>query len=188
MEKLPLLDSNNQPLTTSQSEEPAPPPAYPNTPTDITASFSNLSLGRTTGKEPTADQCIAHLKLLECFHELRETVATTDGLYGIDDAIVSAVIYGSNKTLASSAHSESAYATLLTKVREKRWAIYVAQAVRRFERWWEQCIEPRDNYSRPDENATNPANWQEKLIPFSKSNLPPIGTQSRLPSSTGLTS
>ena len=114
-------------------------------------------------EKPTADQCIAHLKLLECFHELRETIATTDGLYGIKDAY------------ASTAASESSHASLLTKIREKRWSIYVTQAVKRFELWWMNCIEPRGNHPQPMKNATSPALWKERLTPFTKSNLPPIG-------------
>ena len=123
-------------------------------------------------EKPTADQCIAHLKLLECFHELRETIATTDGLYGIKDAY------------AASTANGSSHASLLTKIREKRWSIYVTQAVKRFELWWANCIEPRGNnpqpvrkgYPPPLITSTSPATWKERLTPFSKSNLPPIGT------------
>lgn len=114
--------------------------------------------------KPTVDQCIAHLKLLECFHELRETVATTDGLYGIKD------------DYASSAANESSRASLLTKIREKRWSIYVTQAVKRFELWWTNCIEPHGYHPQPLKNARNPALWKVRLTPFTKTNLPPIGT------------
>jgi len=44
---------------------------------DITAAFSNLNLARPHDKlqKPTANQCLAHLKLLEAFHQLRQDIA-----------------------------------------------------------------------------------------------------------------
>ena len=136
----------------------------PSLPIDVTAGFANITLDDRMSEKPTADQCVAHLKLLECFHELREMIATTDGLYGIKDAY------------ASSAANESSRASRLTKIREKRWSIYVVQAVKRFELWWANCIEPRGYLPQPLKSATKPIWWKERLTPFSKSNLPPIGT------------
>jgi len=141
----------------------SPPPSYSALPPDITASFSSLSLGRGTAK-PTRDQCVAHLKLLECFHELRENVATNDGLFGIRDRF------------ADEIHDPKARAEFLLKIREKRWAVYVAKAAERFDAWWQyaieisgkmQCLQDLSQLSATINNAK----------PFGpmKDSLPPIG-------------
>ncbi|MCJ1389925.1 hypothetical protein MMC18_002782 [Xylographa bjoerkii] len=106
------------------------PPSYSSVPPNITAAFSNLRLGRSAGI-PTADECIAHLKLLEAFSQLREDVGTTDGLYGIRDDFIE----------PSSFRTEKETVELLTAMREKRWAIYVTNAVQRFEIYWKVCIQ-----------------------------------------------
>lgn len=156
--------SKIHPPSSSNSNETSPPPVYSNNPPDVTAAFSTLRLNGTTEQGPSADQCIAHLKLLECLHELRETVATTDGLYGINDAVI------------PSGLDQSTHASMLTKIREKRWSIYVAQAAKRFELWWEHCVGPIGYYITPRETATMPTLWKEKIdSELSVSNLPPIG-------------
>lgn len=64
------------------------PPSYTSTLTpDLTAGFSNLNL-RNEDVKPTVDQCIAHLKLLEAFYQLREDIGSHDGLYGIRDELL----------------------------------------------------------------------------------------------------
>lgn len=114
---------------TSEPLEQEPPPTYSANPSDLTAAFSNLTIDRES-PTPTADQCIAHLKLLEAFHHLREDVATTDGLFGINDSLVSAD------------EPEKRQSEILRRIREKRWAVYVARAASRFEKWWQQSVQP----------------------------------------------
>lgn len=148
----------------SRSKESSPPPLYAANPPDITAGFSGLNLNQRKSAKPTRDRCIAHLKLLECFHELRETIATTDGLYGIWDNFVPSYL------------NERDHAALLTKVREKRWSIYVAQAAKRFEAWWKDCIGLIGSVVRPWEQVVNPSLWKDDpAIIFSNADLPPIG-------------
>ena len=65
------------------------PPSYSQDAVDITSHFAKLDLNSTSSK-PTVDQCIAHLKLLEAFHQLREDVATSDGLRRISKGIIEA--------------------------------------------------------------------------------------------------
>ena len=145
------------------SKDHSPPPSYSADPPDITAAFSNLSLGRETAK-PTRDQCIAHLKLLECFHQLRETVATNDGLFGIRDDFAEQGLAPGDK------------ADLLVKIREKRWAIYVAKAAKRFEAWWQHGVEVFGRMPLlQDLGRTSAA--MESAMPFDdmKHHLPPIG-------------
>lgn len=114
---------------TSESLEQQSPPAYSAYPSDLTAAFSNLTIGRGS-PTPTPEQCIAHLKLLEAFHQLREDVATTDGLFGINDSLV------------STNESKPNQCDILRRIREKRWAVYVARAASRFEKWWQESVQP----------------------------------------------
>ena len=139
-------------------------PSYTANPPDITAAFSNLSLERTTSK-PTTDQCIAHLKLLEAFCQLREDVGNTDGLYGIKDEFVS--------SMASDRNKEA-----LAKMREKRWCIYVTQAVRRFEAYWHKCLQKDAGIIRQtDLQLPYMDNLlkEQGVLKFTKDHLPPLG-------------
>ncbi len=164
-----LLDKH-RPATTAPKDH-SPPPAYianasedaNANPADITAAFSNLDLRASA--VPTPDQCIAHLKLLEAFHQLREDVALHDGLYGIYDHFV------------SDKESEAQRTEILTQVREKRWAIYVAKAAKRFECWWTNCVEAgatkADWKNLPSVFARGPEVGSR--FTFTKNDLPPLG-------------
>ena len=108
-----------------------PPPlytveAYPNA-SDI-AGLATLDL--STKKTRPISDLSAHLKLLESFHQLREDIALHDGIFGIWDSFV------------PSTRSEREQAEILLKIREKRWAIYVAKAASRFQTWWQASVEP----------------------------------------------
>lgn len=158
------VEKTNAVLATT---EDSPPPSYAardeNSIPDITAAFSNLDL--RSSRKPTADQCTAHLKLLEAFHQLREDVALNDGLFGLQDAFV------------SSTEDERQHAELLTKVREKRWAVYVAKAAKRFQSWWEMVIEPsaqrlqQKNIPTIFEQAPEAGN----ALLIDQDHLPPLG-------------
>jgi hypothetical protein len=91
---------------------------------ELNAAFSSLNLGANTAL-PTADQCLAHLKLLSAFHTLKEDTGYTDGLFNLWDAKCEMV---SNRD------------EMLAKMREKRWSLYIARAVERFEAWWLQVL------------------------------------------------
>ena len=161
---LSSASATNQLSPSLASKEASPPPSYTTNQPDITAGFSRLTLDQRQSAKPVRDQCIAHLKLLECFHELRETTATTDGLYGVWDRFVPSHL------------NERDHATLLTKIREKRWSIYVAQAAKRFESWWKNCVLPKGSTAQPGEKEESPSSWDNDVaLQFSKSTLPPIG-------------
>ena len=133
---------------------------------DITAAFSNLNLAPSA--KPTPDVCIAHLKLLEAFHQLREDVACEDGLFGISDAFVDA------------AQSDQQRAELLAKIREKRWQVYVTKASKRFERWWITCVEPNEERNRLLGQSKMPSVFKQspergQRLEWSKDDLPPLG-------------
>ena len=147
------------------------PPAYaqddPNLHVpDITAAFSKLNLAPSA--KPTPDICIAHLKLLEAFHQLREDVACEDGLFGIRDAF------------ADAAQSDQERAKLLAKIREKRWQVYVTKASKRFERWWITCVEPNEEKNRLLRQSNMPSIFKHSpdhggRLEWNKDDLPPLG-------------
>lgn len=160
-------DKTIEKKTYSTPIEKQPLPQYSLDSPDIVAAFSNLNLGSERTKL-SQDQCIAHLKLLEAFHQLREDVATTDGLFGIKDSLV------------PESASEALRAELLLKIREKRWAVYVVKAVSRFETWWKTSVEPGGLMLRQSEiNQRFPyvinGDGEKDQLTFTAENLPPLG-------------
>jgi hypothetical protein len=106
-----------------------PPPAEPKQLTDkelaeLTAAFSSLKLPAVATKVDEST-CLAHLKLLSAFHNLKEDVGYNDGLWEIYDSRARTETEGDSNT-----------DSVLSKLREKRWALYVARAVDRYESWW----------------------------------------------------
>ncbi|KAI9813014.1 MAG: hypothetical protein M1832_006405, partial [Thelocarpon impressellum] len=119
-----------------------PPPAYmPAQSGALPAGISSLTFNAAGEPKPTVDQCIFHLKLLEAFHRLRQDVGHTDGLFGIHDRLAQSL----------SSQTPEQHDVALAQVREKRWAVYVARAVDRFESWWSSS---RISQGRPDQRFT----------------------------------
>ena len=144
----------------------SPPPSYNADPSDITAAFSSLTL--VDSEKPTPDQCIAHLKLLEAFHQLRENVATNDGLFGLNDDFVPRGL------------NEQQHAETLLKIREKRWAIYVSKAAKRFETWWEVAVEPGVEMLQQKGLATEDFDKDRRPLNLNTQKLPPLGESWRI--------
>lgn len=101
----------------------------------MNAAFSNLTIPDSSPAMPTADFCLVHLKLLCAVHTLKEDIGYTDGLFGLWDAKCE-VLEGKQREEA------------LAKTREKRWALYIARAVERFEDWWIEILCPREHGKR----------------------------------------
>ena len=139
--------------------------SLPGAPLDLNAALRNMDLSRgpTPGAKPKPDHLIAHLKLLEAFQQLKEDVVHKDGLFGIQDSFAS-----------------DGSPAILAKIREKRWAIYVARAVDRFTVWWDTCVR-RDVNARvlnQDDlltDAFSDAPTRGKPMRFTKDTLPPLG-------------
>ncbi|KAM0327175.1 hypothetical protein ACHAQA_006307 [Verticillium albo-atrum] len=89
---------------------------------DLAPALGALSLNSTPMAKPTADVCLAHLRLLFAFQVLKNEVGYTDGLWEIWDERAK----GNAKVLAA--------------LREKRWALYVARAVDRYAAWWQSFV------------------------------------------------
>lgn len=87
--------------------------------------------------------CLVHLKLLHAIQNMKEDVGYTDGLFGIWDSLVTDSKGLAFDSIPLPAGTNTAKMTeddkrqvLLSKLREKRWAIFVARAVDRYETWW----------------------------------------------------
>ncbi|KAF7864055.1 hypothetical protein EAF04_007020 [Stromatinia cepivora] len=107
---------------------------------DLSAAFANLKISPSSIPAfPDPDLCLAHLKLLKTFHNLREDVGYTDGIFGLWDARCELpIVEDRNKALVV--------------MREKRWALYIARAVERFEDWWLKVLCEQENATRLREN------------------------------------
>jgi hypothetical protein len=110
------------------------------------------------------DRCILHLKLLASLADLRETISTIDGLFGIHDS-------------QAFKFEEEARSKALIRIREKRWAVYTARAVDRYADWWTHCVPVSEAFptiysvqskSYTALTSTYPSTWLAK-------NLPPLG-------------
>ena len=138
-------------------------------PPDPTAGFSNLSLDNEDQYSfPTSDETIAHLKLLECFYRLRQTIGSTDGLFGISNSLVT----GPGLDASEAEQLES-----LLKLAEKRWSIYISRAVDRFDLWIHSVL-PDQQMARLDwmeQGGLQAVLYQQQPpLDLSKDNLPPL--------------
>ncbi|KAJ5960034.1 uncharacterized protein N7479_007184 [Penicillium vulpinum] len=77
----------------------------------------NLGLKIYSPTSVTRDQCVAHLKLLAVFADLRDTISSHNGLFGLYDAEAAKFPSTQNEARA--------------RISEKRWAVYVARAADR---------------------------------------------------------
>lgn len=161
----------------------SPPPGYEQTeasyrpddydrdntidPPDITAGFSNLKIAKATDGFPVTEEVIAHLKLLECFYRLKQSIGSQDGLFGILDELVTGHgLPNTDKT-----------AECLSKLAEKRWAIFVQRAVERYETWLKMVnpgARPPARYSINEEARNGSLVESSQVCPVGKHNLPPV--------------
>jgi hypothetical protein len=130
------------------NQQQAPPPSYTVTdpasePTidEINASFNNLRIDAMPKNFPDNDLAMAHLKLLEAFFTLKEDVGYTDGVFDLwDSRAPEDKEPDANDPGAKNARNEA-----LSKIREKRWALFVVRAVDRFETWWTNVLCRNEN-------------------------------------------
>ncbi|ORY57814.1 uncharacterized protein BCR38DRAFT_354067 [Pseudomassariella vexata] len=133
---------------------------------ELNSAFASLSVP-TLATKPTADTCLAHLKLLSAFQSLKEDVGYTDGLWDIYDS-------HSVTENRDSVEPGVDLAAILAKLREKRWAVYIARAVDRYEAWWNSFVadpliasdmegDSPKYLGFPDINAAT--NWTALMLP-----------------------
>lgn len=118
----------------------------------------------------TPDQCAAHLKFLAALADLRDSIANDDGLFGLHDSDVEKIPGFANEARA--------------RIREKRWAVFVARAVERYTAWWNLCAP--DHGTRPTMRSLQEGKYRNittcnSMICFSRTHMPPLGEWDWLP-------
>ncbi|KAE8351441.1 hypothetical protein BDV28DRAFT_137040 [Aspergillus coremiiformis] len=126
-----------------------------------------LDLSHTPGppvsSTVTQDQCIAHLKFLAALADLRDSVASIDGLFGINDP--DPTVFGDDTNEACA------------RVKEKRWAVYTTRAVDRYTTWWKECI--HSSYRRLKASELEKSRYDlitkpNSLYNWSRKAMPPL--------------
>lgn len=149
---------------------------------DISAAFSNLSLD-SNSETPNVDTCIAHLKLLFAFQSMKEDVGYTDGLWNIWDSRADLDVELSPDDLeALGARGEKRLPDderklKLSKIREKRWALFVARAVDRYESWWSslpQAMLREDDMNEEAHSLYHDFVTEANKWPWTSHMLPPL--------------
>lgn len=198
-------DTTSQPTHRPNASVHEAPPAYaavqpPQNPpdaVDITAAFSSLNISPTP-QDPTVDTCLAHLKLLFALQSLKEDVGYTDGLWGIWDSRAGGPDSDIDTDLPDDSLPPSAAAApditgspgekgkippsdlqkiRLSKIREKRWALFVARAVDRYEAWWNTF--PKKMLREADMNDQSGAKYhhfvdETAYLRWTQEMLPPL--------------
>ena len=152
----------------------AAPPSYAGTKNttgafdnELDAAFSSLTVAPNQLDFPEADHCLAHLKLLSAFHVLKEDIGYNDGIFGLWNA----------KCEMAKDRDAS-----LAKMRDKRWALYIARAAERFQDWWLKVLcnmEPSRRLEGKDlaSGASNYTDFTKagKARQWTPGILPPLG-------------
>jgi hypothetical protein len=154
-----------------------PPSPHKSAPTVDVASAATRSLPATENLNfqpspleiPTPAECIAHLKLLHAFAKLRHDIGNHNGLFGITmsmdyepstndvDRIGGVREDHAARAALDSPLLEAHSAVFAERIREKRWHVFVTQAVARFEKWWDNLSGTSSWYRpiRKDDFETN---------------------------------
>lgn len=166
---------------------------------NLTAAFDNLSISNELN-DPTVETCLAHLKLLFAIQWMKEDVGFSDGLWGLWDSNAGPIDpilkarpekekvrekkeekvgeKGSEPSVQDKLRNKNL--EMLSKIREKRWALFVARAVDRYEAWWQALgkmmtalplwegdmgIRDSLKYAGFPSNSWPLFKWQESLLP-----------------------
>ncbi|KAI1752641.1 hypothetical protein F4782DRAFT_540027 [Xylaria castorea] len=159
--------------TVQSDEDPAPPsynavPATSISPEDVeqlNLAFQSLEVP-LIAKQVTVDTCLAHLKLLFAFQNLKEAIGYSDGLWQIHDSRLFSGRKGAD-VLQDNERLDDETKKNLTLLREKRWALYVARAADRYVAWWNSF--PKFPLTEGDmyENTSNPYDVVMAIADFS---------------------
>ncbi|KAL2167280.1 hypothetical protein VTG60DRAFT_1439 [Thermothelomyces hinnuleus] len=193
-----------EPGTSSSASSNAPNvPNVPNAPNapGVEAASPIAALDRLASSNlplDNVDMCLAHLKLLFAFQWMKEDVGFTDGLWGLwdshagplDPARIGRQNPGNMRRRVTGAEGESEVPieirmgdknlAILSKIREKRWALFVARAVDRYRTWWQTVIRWQQSaplteddmriagsprYSEFPSNPDDILPWREDMLP-----------------------
>ncbi|KAK1623297.1 hypothetical protein BDP81DRAFT_439957 [Colletotrichum phormii] len=140
---------------------------------NLTSAFSSLRLG--TQRDPDVDSCLAHLKLLYAIETLKEDVGYSDGLWDLWDSRAGP----KDSDEGSSKGGEDRVKEVLSMLREKRWAVYLARAADRYQTWWKTIsggrlreAEMKDFDKFSDKYLSFPEGGED--YPWTVDNLPPL--------------
>ncbi|GAB7355284.1 hypothetical protein MBLNU459_g5824t1 [Dothideomycetes sp. NU459] len=169
-------------------QQSSPPPSYTATnvgpqdyadpPVDLTAGFAQLKLDSSGGSEavPRPQECVAHLKLLQCFYRLRQKIGSAEGLFGISDPFP-------NPDIPQRDGDQTDLNKIRAVISEKRWQVYISRAVHRFE-LWRNSLQPNPDYLTLSDVSSQPSGGKAaamvkpapdtKAIQFSPETLPPV--------------
>ncbi|KAK1849744.1 alpha-ketoglutarate-dependent sulfonate dioxygenase [Colletotrichum chrysophilum] len=122
------------------SAGPAPPAYTSDPPSSLTDTLENLSISQSPTAVPTEAHCLAHLRLLCAFNRLKTETGYRNGLWNIFDSRAGPQASATNGKSAAIPDPAEPNIDILVKLREKRWAVYVARAVSRYEAWWSSFV------------------------------------------------
>lgn len=172
----------------SDYHQHSPPPSYTaandqadytSPPADLTAGFAKLKLDSSNSEAvPRPQECIAHLKLLECFYRLKQQIGSAEGLFGISDPFM-------NPDVRRQSGDEEELNKIRALVSEKRWQVYLSRAVHRFEAW-RNSLQPNHDWLTINDATSDGINGgrianlveptaETKAILLTPDNLPPVG-------------
>ncbi|KAF4832764.1 Glycine-rich domain-containing protein 1 [Colletotrichum tropicale] len=119
---------------------PAPPAYTSDPPSSLTDPLENLSIAQSPTAIPTEAHCLAHLRLLYAFNRLKTEKGYRNGLWNIFDSRAGSQTSAHDSKKAAIPDPAEPSIDILVKLREKRWAVYVARAVSRYEAWWSSFV------------------------------------------------
>jgi hypothetical protein len=132
-----------------------------------------MSLSELGGPMPTAPTLVAHLRLLHAFEALKSSIGYRNGLWSIYDS-------RARKPRADGTLVEEM--SVLVKLREKRWAVYLGRAVDRYVAWWESFVPERllesdmlKSHKEGEPNEKYGTFMQGDGIAWTAEMLPPLG-------------
>lgn len=161
--------------------EPSEPPAIGDKNTENGVLFAELTIYPPRGGlGPSANACLAHLKLLHALHAMKEDVGYADGLWNIwntraDDQREKLFEQTSSPPITA----EDKKRASLSRIREKRWALFVARAVDRYEAWWDTFPKKMltEEHMTQRTSLYNKFTTRGKYLPWEKRMMPPLGTR-----------
>jgi hypothetical protein len=165
---------------------------------NVTAAFDNLKLSNAP-VDPSVETCLAHLKLLSAFQWMKEDVGFTDGLWGLWDSRAGPIDPIFTRRPEKEKVDQEKEATepgpsveerirnknleALSRVREKRWALFVARAVDRYETWWNSLARllnrrPLCEFDMDKAGSGRYAEFptaSDSILHWTEDTLPPLG-------------
>ncbi|KAI1082080.1 hypothetical protein F5B20DRAFT_534317 [Whalleya microplaca] len=168
---LPLQQGGNSEAPPQYAVEDGNPPST--AVDELNSAFSSLNLSPVTA-DLSPDTCLAHLKLLSAFESLKEDIGYNDGLWGIFDSRALSKQDREARAVENRLKLEDETGKRLVSLREKRWALYIARAVDRYETWWnalstnwltEQDMETDSEKYSSFANKSQALRWSNVMLP-----------------------